>query len=264
MMHATIPPLAELAAPNDRTRAQKWAESSLVQHPHWLELRGSPNELTWPRICASCGAAASEQIVVKKAFRPRPRRSHRGKAPSMRPYRITGVPVPFCGACAAEHRATVQPPSMAKKLTVFLVNPLIIPVVGSAWVTSKLLDGVRGMSFRESGGWLGWGLIALMGATCVWSVFLMWQTTRASRLDPRTAITRACDFSEDVSELFEPERRIYAMQNKTFAEAFAHLNAARAWTAQDQVRSQRMSMLVAVLMLVALGGAAALITLFKH
>ena len=105
------------------------------------------------------------------------------------------------------------------------------------------------------------GLFALLAVTSVWSVFLMWQTTRASRLDPQTDVTRSCDFSEDVSYLFERERRIYALRNKTFAEALAALNAERAWTAADQSRSKKLALVTAVLTLAVLGGIAALLAL---
>jgi hypothetical protein len=97
----------------------------------------------------------------------------------------------------------------------------------------------------------------------VWCTFLMWQTSRASRLDPLTNVTRACDFSEDVSEFYEKERRIYAIKNKTFAESFAALNRDRAWTMDDQSRSMKLSFAVAIGMLLALGGVAALITIFR-
>ena len=192
---------------DDRTPAQAWAEGGLAQHPYQLELRGAPNELSWPRVCAHCGQAATEQVVVKKAFRPRPRRHARRSSGWMRPYRIAAAPVPFCAGCAAAHRATVRPPSMAKQVMTMVLNPLIIPAVGAAWFSVIVLGSVREMPLTNPGGALGWGLFALLAATSVWSVFLMWQTTRASRLDPQTDVTRSCDFSEDVSEFFEPERR---------------------------------------------------------
>ena len=244
----------------DRTPAQRWAEDALAQHAHQLELRGAPNDLRWPRVCANCGQAAVEQIQVKKAFRPRPRRHSRGSSRT-RPYRIAAAPVPMCSQCAAEHRAVVRPPSAATKLATIIVNPLIIPAVGSAWVASLVSGGLRDTPEDRTAALMGWGLFALMAATCVWSVFLMWQTTRASRLDPLTAIARACDFSEDVSYAWEKERRIYALQNREFAEAFGKLNADRVWTAADQSRSKRTSMMVAVITLLVFGGVAALLSL---
>ena len=244
-----------------RSRAQIWAEGNLTTQPYSLELRGSPNEVSWPGTCASCGDSAAEQITVKKAFRPRPRRRGGNSGSFMRPYRIASAPVPFCGKCATEHRATVRRPSTAKKLMSFFLTPLVIPVVGSAWVASKVYPSMNGVT--GTGALIGWGLFALMAANMVWCTFLMWQTSRASRLDPLTDITRACDFSEDVSEFYEKERRIYSIKNKTFAESFAALNQDRVWSTTDQSRSMKLSFAVAVGMLLALGGVAALITIFR-
>ena len=245
----------------ERSRAQIWAEGNLTTQPYSLELRGSPNELSWPRVCAGCGEAASEQIEVRKAFRPRPRRHGRASSGFMRPYRIASASIPFCGNCAAEHRATVRRPSAANKVMSFLFTPLVIPVVGSAWVASKVYPSMEGVT--GTGLLVGWGLFALMIANMIWCTFLMWQTSRAHRLDPLTDVTRSCDFSEDVSEFYEKERRIYSIKNKTFAESFASLNRDRAWSKTDQSRSMKLSFAVAVGMLLALGGIAALITIFR-
>ena len=254
------PPITRPNTRRDRSSAQIWAEGGLAQHPYHLELRGSPNDLSWPRVCANCAQAATEQIRVKKAFRPRPRR-YSGGARFLRPYRIAEAPIPFCGQCAAEHRATVQSPSATNKLMSMLLNPLIIPVIGCAWMAKMISNGVRDISLADPGGQLGWSLFALVVVGGVWSAYVLWESTRAARLDPLTNITRSCDFSEDVSEVFEKERRIYAMHNKDFAQALAALNADRAWTEADQSRSRKLSFTFAVLLLVTLGVAAWVISI---
>ena len=246
---------------SNRSRRQIWAEGNLTTQPYSLELRGSPNDLSWPRICAACGDAATQQIEVKKAFRPRPRRHGSRSQAFLRPYRLASAPIPFCGKCVTAHEATVKRPSTAKKLMSFFLTPLVIPVVGSAWVMSKVYPAMEGTS--GPGALIGWGLFALMAANVVWCTFLMWQTSRASRLDSLTDITRSCDFSEDVSEFYEKERRIYSIKTKTFAETLAQLNQDRVWSKNDQSRSMKLSFAVAVGMLLALGGAAALVTIFK-
>jgi hypothetical protein len=48
----------------DRTRHEEIAAAALVQHPHRLELRGSPETLAWPPLCADCGGASCERIRV--------------------------------------------------------------------------------------------------------------------------------------------------------------------------------------------------------
>jgi hypothetical protein len=181
----------------------------------------------------------------------------------MRPYQIADAPVPFCGQCAADHRATVEAPSATKKLMTMLFHPLIIPVIGGVWVARMMLTGVQDMSLADPGARLGWSLVAMMVFGAAWSAFLLWQTTSVSRLDPLTEITRSCDFSEDVGYFFEKERRIYAMRNEQFARAFATLNAGRGWTEADQKRSNTLSFRYAVLMLVTLGVVAGIITILS-
>jgi hypothetical protein len=54
--------------PEDRTRLQARAEAALIPHPHRLELRGSPEALVWPDVCAYCGSASGERIRVSVIF----------------------------------------------------------------------------------------------------------------------------------------------------------------------------------------------------
>jgi hypothetical protein len=63
--------------------------------------------------------------------------------------------------------------------------------------------------------------------------------SRSSRIARQTEITRACDFSDDVSRIFERERHIYAVRDRTFFEAFAAANHDRVWTEDDDARSDR-------------------------
>lgn len=241
---------------SNRTRAQIWAEGALAAHPYKLELRGRPDDLEWPQICAHCGDTAAERIVVKKAFRPLP--SRHGRNRGMRPYRITAASIPFCATCAAEHRAALRPRSTAAKLMTLVFNPLMIPVIGAAWVAMLTRPSSRGGPLTPSAALLEWGLFGLMVAISAWSLFLLWETTRAWRLDPQTEVTRSCDFSADVARFFERERRIYALRNKAFADALAAQNANRAWTAEDQSRSQTRSLVASVLFLALIGGIVAL------
>jgi hypothetical protein len=257
----TIEP-PETSRPNylrDRTRAQIWAERGLTPHLHRLELRGSPGDLSWPGICAYCGEAATERIIVRKAFRPLPRSDGGSAVNGLRAYRIGSAPVPFCASCAARHQSTVQPPSKLRKVVSLVFNPLLIPAVGAAWFAKMVMDGglVR-RPLTDAGVLTDWGLFILFVATSLWSLFLMWRTTLDRRLDPQTEVTRACDFSGDVSNFFEGERRIYKIRNSAFAGAMAELNADRVWTAENQARSKRIGFAVAVVTVVVLAALAVL------
>jgi hypothetical protein len=237
----------------DRTRLQRWAENSLASHPSTLELRGSPRNLVWPRICAHCGELASGQIVVKKAFRPLPRRVGTG-GNGLRHYRIGSAPVPFCARCAATHRATVQRPSIVSQVLRLVVNPLIIPVVGSAWLGTLALEGWRTNPIADPGRVPEWAVVLFLFGVSAWCLFLIWRTTAPSRLESQTEITQSCDFSQDVSGMLERERRIYSLRNKAFADALEAGNRDQVWTPQEQARSMKMGLILGVGMIAFLAG----------
>ena len=247
---------------DNRFAAQRVAAQSLAPHTFRLELRGAPNDLAWPRICAYCGAGASEQITVRKASRRR--RGRRSRGSGLSDFKVASAPVPFCAGCAQEHRATVQRPTTLGVLFGFLFHPLIIPVIGAGYFLPITFRAARGLSLTEPAGQIGWGLFALMLFIIVWTTVLWWRTTTPSRLEPQTEITRACDFSADVSQMFEGERRIYAMRNETFAQAFEAANADRRWTEADQARSRRWAPVLALALLVGLAGIVGVIALFER
>jgi hypothetical protein len=72
-------------------------------------------------------------------------------------------------------------------------------------------------------------------------------------------VTLACDFSDDISEPFDPQRRVYSIRNAAFAEAFAAANPQAAWEAGSPraVRGQwRRRLATALLILAAAAGLA--------
>ena len=119
------------------------------------------------------------------------------------------------------------------------------------------------MSLREPAGQIGWGLVALFAFIIVWTSVLWIRMTKPSRLEPQTDVTRACDFSGDVSQMFERERHIYSMQNEGFARAFEAANASARWTDEDQARSRRVTPIVGAVFLLALMGIAALLAIYR-
>lgn len=247
----------------DRSYLQIVAEQSLAPNPHRVELRGAPSALSWPRICANCGASASEQITVRKVFgRRRPTRFGRRSSSGPLDFRIVPAPVPFCLTCANQHRATVVPRSF-NLITNFIFSWAIIPVVGCSIIAYSFFQSVKTMSLTDPGDRLGWSLFALMIGGVVWCVGLWWRVSAPDRVVDQTEVTLACDFSRDVSEMFERERHIYAMRNKTFADAFAAANASRLWTEADQAHSRRYSWIYSLGVVVAVVVVALLLGVFR-
>ena len=225
----------------DRSELQLQAAKKLAVQPHRIELCGRPRSLVFPPVCAHCGAAATERIAVRKAF-ARPRYHGSGMYGRSVPYRgdiVTSAHVPFCGDCADRHRAVVQPISFMQRLRGFLLTPLLVPLAGTAYVFFKTMPDVGDVPSNASAAWAAWGIPAVMAFGFLWCFFIAWVISRSSRIAQQTEITRACDFSDDVSRLFERRRHIYAVRDRSFFDAFAAANHDRVWTEQDDARSER-------------------------
>lgn len=246
----------------DRSYTQISAEQSLAPHPNRVELRGAPSALSWPRICANCSAPADEQIVVRKVFlKRRPTRFSRSSNSGLIDFRIVPAPIPFCLTCANHHRATIVPRTF-NIVTDFIFSWAIVPVVGCSILAYLTFPAVKDLSLTEPTGRAGWGLFAIFAAGIAWCCGLWWRTTAPDRVERQTEITLACDFSRDVSEIFEGERHIYAIRSKALADALASANTDRAWTAKDQAHSRRYSWLYYLAVLVAFGIGVWLLSVF--
>jgi len=234
-------------SPEDRTRLQARAEAALIPHPHRLELRGSPESLVWPDVCAYCGSASGERIRVSKAFY---RRSYSGRGFSGPfNYRIHTVDMPFCPPCASRHRETVARPSPFTRWRSFLLNPAHIATIGCLVLFFKIAPDAFDVAARGAEIWVAWGLPAVMALGALWTIGIVWWMTRPDRLEPRTEITEACDFSGSVVAPFEHARHLYALRNQAFATALADANRDRVWTDADQKRMWSRSAVVSVIVL---------------
>lgn len=226
----------------NRTMQQRRAESALAQHPYQVELRGTLNTLTWPAVCAACGSTATGRVRVPKPFgRPR---YYGPRSNGIRTTIIVAADVPFCDACTARHEALVHRPTLASQVFRSLLTPILIPMVGSAIVGYIVLRASLDMSPGDPGAWIPWSVMGALALTFVLSIAGAWRASRAHRIEKQTEVTLACDFSDDVSGVFDAERRIYAIRDRAFAESFASLNRDRLWTEEDDRRASRQSMIV--------------------
>jgi hypothetical protein len=116
--------------------------------------------------------------------------------------------------------------------------PVLIPMAGAGWflvltLRIALEEQARGdVAFKYV-----WAIPGLFAFILVWCVAIAWWSSRSLRVERQTEVTRACDYSDDVSRIWERERRIYALTNERFARALADVNAARLWTRDDDRRS---------------------------
>ena len=232
----THPPIERRTGRKHRTLLQKRADRDLAEHPYRIELAGWLGALDWPAVCASCGAATDDRLAVRKVF-VRPRYYVRGPRGTTRLI-VRSASIPYCDACTARHRALVPPRSLLGDLW-RLIWPVLIPMIGAGFFFQLSLRIALAEDSGSANARYLFGVPALFAAILVWCLVIAWYSSRASRVEKQTDVTRACDYSDDVSWFWERERRIYAMSNERFARAFADSNAGRVWSTDDDRRSSR-------------------------
>jgi hypothetical protein len=238
---------------DDRTPEQRFAHQNLAPHPHRLEVRGSPRSLSWPDLCANCGAPARERLRLRKAFFGRSSAHFRRHTyPDLPGYRVVTADVPYCGACAARHRETLPRLSFMRRYATFLFNPAHIATIGFAVLLCLVGPGMLATLIAYTEDRMGRWFFGALVFGVVWTPAIVWWMTRPDRFEPQTEITKALDVSADVAMFYEQRRHIYTFRNQAFAEAFARVNQPRLWTDEDQRRMNRTWLVVAVLFLVGL------------
>jgi hypothetical protein len=147
-----------------------------------------------------------------------------------RGYRIDTAQVPYCAACIARDARERQ--SVASRWRARMVGLLLgsFPALFPLGFAVFLLTTVSPAS--PSGNAFGLvGMLALgFGGAGACLIAHAWWDTRRHMVPRQTSVTLAFDFSPDVSDLLDrAQRRVYAMRDPAFAEAFAALNRDRLW-----------------------------------
>ena len=187
-------------------------------------LTGGLGEAILPDLCANCGYPTSERLLVEKVF------EHRDSDASTS-YSIARVNVPFCPTCIRRHREEVKPVTpLGRLLLCFRSGTAIGGAFSGAfglWLFPKLLPRM-----------LSGDLTTLLVFSAVPGFFFLiaygcfraaWDETEHLAVTPATSITRAFDYSDDCSESFDSERRIYTLRNEQFAKAMLEANRNRVW-----------------------------------
>lgn len=208
---------------------------------HRTELAGSPRDLAWPGLCASCGAAAAERIPVTKVFvRYFGRRQRRFGVDDVRSLVKCTIAVPFCGTCAARHRDLEPRIGTFARLWSYVTSVFVIPLaialfaVALYFVPSLVGDGAAIISMPKAP-----LQAAVFAAAAAGFAVLIWHQTRHKRVPRQTEVTLSFDFSDNMGNVLTGEHRIYAMSNAAFAESFRFANAGRLWTEERRARGRR-------------------------
>lgn len=231
--------------------------SGLVPYAHRWTFSGLPGALQFPPLCPNCGQAAGQSLSYQKVFR---RTDHDSPTRHV----VRSVTVPFCGACIARHQAEDQAPTRLQNLlssfsTAEMLGA-VFPAIAAVFVAWLVLKDLA------HGRWSSAGILLLVGlffAGIAWFQRKhVWENTAHLRVPPQSSVTKAFDFSDDLSDVFESSRFTCTAHDATFAEAFAALNSERVWersspqaVAERRKANRAMWIFGAVLLLFALWSA---------
>ena len=229
-------------------------DEQLAPNPHRVELTGNPGALTWPALCPNCGAPSRERIAVGKVFR----HTHRfSDLPTW--YTVDSVPIPFCHDCAERHRREVAGMTPLQRFVSRFLSEMALPMLFAGLLGLFLLkETLAELSEPAVAGVMG-GLALVFLGIAAGSYRSSVHRTARLRVPPQTSVTLACDYSDDLSEPFDGERRLYAIRDAGFAEAFAALNREAAWNpAAPRARRARRGRGIAAVLAILVAAAALL------
>jgi hypothetical protein len=230
----------------------------LEPHPHRVELTGPLGSLGFPDRCANCGAVTRERLAVRKVFGRNAGRPRRTRSRRYRGYRIDTAQVPYCGACIAEDGRTRQSAASLWRARVGALLLESFPALFPLGFAVFLLATVRpASSSGEAGGFVDILALVFGGAGAV-LIARAWWDTRRCMVPRQTSVTLAFDFSPDVSDLLDHgQRRVYAMRDAAFAEAFTALNRDRVWQPDPAAVRAEMRVWIVCAVLLAIGAVVA-------
>jgi hypothetical protein len=233
----------------------------LAPHPHQVELTGPLRSIAFPSRCANCGAVTTERLPVRKVFGRSSGYRRRAISRQYLGYRIDTALVPYCPACIA--RDARERDSIASRWRARLGSLLLQSVPGLLPIgfALYLLTTVGPTASPDNGSDGFVRALALLFGGCGLGLIVraLWETRRY--MVPRqTSVTLAFDFSPDVSDLLDHrQRRVYAMRDPAFAEAFASLNRERIWSPDPAGERAEMRVWIACAVFLALAALAALV-----
>jgi hypothetical protein len=230
----------------------------LAPHPHRVELTGPLRTLGFPNRCANCGAVTSERLPVRKVFGRNAGHQYRTRSRRYRGYRIDTVPVPYCGGCMAQDARERESAASRwrARLGGLLLGafPALFPLGFAVFLLVKV--GPESPS-GQAAGFLSLLVLVFGGAGAV-LIARAWWDTRRYMVPRQTGVTLAFDFSPDISDLLDHrQRRVYAMRDATFAEAFTALNRDRVWQPDPGAERAEKRVWIVCAVLIVLGALAA-------
>ena len=183
----------------------------------------------FPRVCANCCRPARSRLLIQKVFSF----CIEDMEGNYWRHSVAGVRVPFCESCVSTHRAEVKPVSFRWKLLRVLstgagIGGFVIVGCGVFFAAAGLLDLYLGsvlMFVLAGAAWLA-------GASLLRSA---WNEQRHLAVAPETSISSVIDFTELLSDAFEPAWRAFSFRNREYARMFREANSDRLWDFKGSV-----------------------------
>jgi putative flippase GtrA len=177
----------------------------------------------FPQVCVNCCRPARSRLLVEKVFS-----FHiEDMDGNYWSHSVGGFRVPVCDDCMTTHRAEGKPVGLWRRLLRVLsggsgIGGFVIFGCGVFFAVAGLLELNAGsvlMFIIACTAWLAGGFL-LRSA---------WNDQRRHAVAPQTSISSAVDFTELLSDTFEPAWRAFSFRNREYARMFREANADRLW-----------------------------------
>jgi hypothetical protein len=185
-------------------------------------------EPVFPGVCAKCRGRARKTLAVERVFTT----FEEGSDGNYWVHSVAAYRVPFCEECVNRHRAELITVPAWRRIRGALFDESGQGIAGvivfgiGIWVASTMLQRPPQRLAEILFASILPVAACLVGGTLWLSA---WSAARYLAVPEPTSVTGAMDFSEILSEKFEPAWRTFRFRNAEYAELFREANAARLW-----------------------------------
>jgi hypothetical protein len=188
---------------------------------------GRPSAVAFPPVCTCCAQPASRRFRYGQAF---PRFGDEGQ---LLGYQVYHADIPLCAACLETQHRLAPPLSVVRRLLLLARTWFVIGLAGGTLVCLYLLQMAWREVLRGRSALVELVIGTVFALIAIYHFRAAWNASRHLAIPPETQVTSALAFSDDLSQLFEPERHEYRFQNPVVAERFRAANAGRQWVADS-------------------------------
>jgi len=185
-------------------------------------------EPDFPKVCAKCCALARRTLAVERVFTS----FEEGSDGNYWYHSVAAYRVPFCEECVSRHRAERKPVPAWRRIRGALFDEsgqgiagVIVLGIG-IWVASTIVQRPPQRLAEILFASILPVAACLVGGTLWLSA---WSAARYLAVPEPTSVTGAMDFSDILSESFEPAWRTFRFRNADYARLFREANVDRVW-----------------------------------